>query len=559
MLHYVTRLKRHFARAYRMSSLELSANIVDVVAGRVFPGTIVVAEGRIAAIREDTSRQFNRFVLPGLVDAHIHIESSMMVPSEFARFATIHGTVGAVSDPHEIANVLGVEGVQLMLENGRRSGFKFHFGASSCVPATRFETSGATLSAATICQLFDQYGLRYLSEVMNFPGVLNDDPEVMAKLQAAQQRGLPIDGHAPGLRGDEARRYAAAGPSTDHECVTLDEALDKIGCGMMILIREGSAARNFAALHPLLKLAPQQCMFCTDDLHPDNLLHGHIDRLVARAIAEGHELFAVLRAATLNPKKHYGLPTGLLQVGDPADMIVVDDLQGFRVRLTYIDGRLVADDGQSRLERIAAPALNRWGASPKQLEQFRIPARDGLVRVIGATDGELVTTELHLRPRQENGQLVADTANDILKLTVVNRYADAPPALGFIRGFGLKRGALASSVAHDSHNIVAVGTSDEELCTVVNAVIEAKGGLAVADGNQIDVLPLEVAGLMGRDGDAIAAGYARLDATARGLGTSLRAPFMTLAFMALLVIPSLKLSDKGLFDGRAFRLVPLFV
>lgn len=559
MLNYVTRLKRHFARAYRMSSLELSANIVDVVAGRVFPGTVVVAAGRIAAIRETTSGQFNRFVLPGLVDAHIHIESSMMVPSEFARFATIHGTVGTVSDPHEIANVLGVEGVQLMLENGRRSGFKFHFGASPCVPATRFETSGATLSAATICQLFDQYGLRYLSEVMNFPGVLAGDPEVMAKLQAAQQRGLPIDGHAPGLRGDEARRYAAAGPSTDHECVTLDEALDKIGCGMMILIREGSAARNFAALQPLLKLAPQQCMFCTDDLHPDNLLHGHIDRLVARAIAEGHELFPVLRAATLNPKKHYGLPTGLLQVGDPADMIVVDDLQGFRVRQTYIDGRLVADDGQSRLERIAAPALNHWGASPKQLEQFRIPAGDGLVRVIGATDGELVTSELHLRPRQENGQLVADTANDILKLTVVNRYADAPPALGLIRGFGLKRGALASSVAHDSHNIVAVGTSDAELCAVVNAVIKAKGGLAVADGTNIDVLPLEVAGLMGRDGDAIAAGYARLDATARGLGTSLRAPFMTLAFMALLVIPSLKLSDKGLFDGRAFRLVPLYV
>jgi adenine deaminase len=541
-----------------MSSFQLSANVVDVIAGRVFPGTATVADGRIAAIQEQATAS-NQYLLPGFVDAHVHVESSMMVPSEFARFATVHGTVATVSDPHEIANVLGAEGVQLMVDNGRRVPFKFHFGAPACVPATAFETAGAVLDAAAVGGLFDRFGLCYLSEVMNFPAVLAGDADVLAKLKAARDRGLPIDGHAPGLRGEDARRYAAAGPSTDHECVTLDEAREKVGYGMMILIREGSAARNFAALHPLLRLAPAACMFCTDDLHPDNLLHGHIDRLVARAIAEGHDLFAVLRAATLNPVRHYGLPVGLLQVGDPADFIVVDDLRDFRVRRTYIDGRLVAEDGRSLIAGVGVSALNRWAATAKRVKDFHVPSRGGPVRVIEVQDGQLVTNELHLPAREDGGRLVADVATDVLKLTVVNRYADAPPALGFIRGFGLKRGAIASSVAHDSHNIVAVGASDEELCAAVNALVEAKGGLSVVDGARRDVLRLEVAGLMSRDGDGVAAGYARLDHAARALGTPLRAPFMTLAFMALLVIPALKLSDRGLFDGRAFRFVPLDV
>ena len=542
-----------------MSACQVSANIVDVVAGRVFPGTVTVADGRIAAVLEEPGRTYDRAILPGFVDAHVHIESSMMVPSEFARFATIHGTVASVSDPHEIANVLGVEGVQLMVENGRRVPFKFHFGVPACVPATGFETAGATLDAAAVRGLFDHYGLRYLSEMMNFPGVLAGDADVMAKLQAAKDRGLPIDGHAPGLRGEDARRYAAAGPSTDHECVTLEEAQDKIDAGMSILIREGSAARNFAALHSLLRLAPDRCMFCTDDLHPDNLLHGHIDRLAARAVAEGHDLFAVLRAATLNPVRHYGLPVGLLQRCDPADFIVVDDLRDFRVRQTYIDGKLVAEDGHSQIERVNVPPLNHWGATAKRAQQFHVPAQGGLVRVIEALDGQLVTNELHLPAREENGRLVSDVVTDVLKITVVNRYADTPPAVGFIRGFGLKHGAIASSVAHDSHNVVAVGTSDDDLCAAVNEVIENKGGLSVAAGSLVDVLPLEVAGLMSRDGDAVAAGYARLNRLAHDFSTRLRAPFMTLAFMALLVIPALKLSNRGLFDVRAFRFVPLHV
>jgi adenine deaminase len=544
-----------------MSEFSTSGTIVDVVAGRLFSGAVSVKDGRIAAIREaDLSKPtYNRFIMPGFVDAHVHVESSMMVPSEFARFAAVHGTVATVSDPHEIANVLGVEGVQLMIENGSRVPFKFHFGAPSCVPATAFETAGATLDPVAVASLFDDFGLRYLSEVMDFPAVLAGDPVMLAKLRAARARGLPIDGHAPGLRGDQARRYAAAGPSTDHECVTLEEAQDKIDAGMKILIREGSAARNFAALQPLLRSAPGHCMFCTDDLHPDSLVHGHINRIVARTIAEGHELFAVLRAATLNPIRHYGLPVGLLQPGDPADFIVVDDLSVFGVRRTYIDGTIVAEDGRALIDRVHAPALNRWGATAKRIDQLHVPARGGLVRVIEAVDGQLFTNELHLPARVHDGGLVADVDADILKIVNVCRYTDRPPAVGFVRGFGLKSGAIASSVSHDSHNILAVGTTDADIRTAVNALVEAKGGLSVADGSRIDVLPLEVAGLMGRDGVAVASGYARLDGLAHDLGNGLRAPFMTLAFMALLVIPALKLSDQGLFDGRAFRFVPLHV
>jgi adenine deaminase len=542
-----------------MPLFSLNANVVDVHTGRVFPGTVVIEKGRVAAIREEPEERPDRFVLPGFVDAHVHVESSMMVPSEFARFAVVHGTVATVSDPHEIANVLGVEGVRLMVENGRRVPFKFHFGAPSCVPATAFETSGATLTAPDVRDLCTRFGLGYLSEMMNYPGVLNGDPEVLAKLEVAKSLGLPIDGHAPGLRGEDARRYAAAGITTDHECFTLEEALDKLACGMKIQIREGSAAKNFAALHPLLRTNPDRCMLCSDDLHPDSFQHGHINLLVRLALSEGHGLFAVLRAACVNPVEHYRLPVGLLRPGDPADFIVVDDLRDFRVRQTYIDGRLVAEDGRPLIERVDVPARNRFDATAKRVSDFHLPARGGNVRVIHVHDGQLVTDEVHLPAKAEGGRLVSDSAHDVLKIAVVNRYADAPPAVAFVRGFGLRRGAIAASVAHDSHNVVAVGVTDEELCAAVNAVIEAKGGLAVVDGSGTDVLPLEVAGLMSRDGAAVAAGYARLDAKARGLGSPLTAPFMTLSFMALLVIPALKLSDRGLFDGRTFRFTTLDV
>jgi len=540
-----------------LDSFTLTGRIVDVLAGRIYPGQIRVAGGRIAEVHELSDAPHDRFILPGFVDSHVHIESSMMVPSEFARFATIHGTVATVSDPHEIGNVLGVAGIRLMVENGKRVPFKFWFGVPACVPATEFETAGARLDAAVVRDLLTNHGLHYLAEVMNFPGVLAGDPDMLGKLAAARDLGLPIDGHAPGLRGEDARRYAAAGPSTDHECVTLPEALDKLAAGMKILIREGSAAKNFAALHPLLASHPESCMFCSDDLHPDNLQEGHINLLAARAVAEGHDLMNVLRAATCNPVKHYGLPVGLLRPGDPADAIVVNNLRDFRVRQTYVDGRLVAEAGVSRIERVPVEPLNRFGAIPREVADFHIPARGNRVRVIEALDGQLITEELHLSVPEANGRWECDLGQDVLKIAVVNRYAPATPAVGFVKGFGLREGAIASSVAHDSHNIVAVGTSDESLAQAVNALVAGQGGLSVVDGHGVHVLSLEVAGLMSVDGEAVAAGYAQLDRLARELGTTLRAPFMTLSFMALLVIPSLKLSDRGLFDGSSFRFTSL--
>jgi adenine deaminase len=542
-----------------MPDFTLSANIVDLHGRRVFPGTVTVSDGRIASIQEEPGRTFDSFLMPGFIDAHVHVESSMMIPSEFARFAVRHGTVATVSDPHEIANVLGIEGVRLMIANGGKVPFKFHFGVPSCVPATNFETAGATLAASDVAQLFRSDHLGYLSEMMNYPGVLNGDPEVVAKLAMARELRKPIDGHAPGLRGDGLRRYAAAGITTDHECTSLDEALEKIENGMLIQIREGSAAKNFEALHPLLSSHPESCMLCTDDSHPDALQEGHIDRLVRRAIAAGHDLFAVLRAACLRPIQHYGLPVGSLRVGDTADFIIVDDLKGFAVRATYVDGKAVFAEQQSRWERIDCPVVNRFAARPQSIEAFRVPDRGGLVRVIVACDGQLVTQEAHLRPHVDNGNLVADLGNDILKISVVNRYAAAPPAVGFVHGFGLKQGALAASVAHDSHNIVAVAADDTALCAAVNAVIRNHGGLAVARGETAESMALEIAGLMSRNGDAVARDYAKLNAAARALGSSLTAPFMTLSFMALLVIPALKLSDRGLFDGRKFEPTSLYV
>jgi adenine deaminase len=542
-----------------MPERSVSGNIVDLHHRRIYPGTVAIERGRIAAIDEQPNSHFDSFILPGLIDAHVHVESSMMIPSEFARLAVRHGTVATVSDPHEIANVLGLDGVRLMIANGKKTPFKFHFGVPSCVPATAFETAGAHLGPRNVETLFRTDGLGYLSEMMNYPGVLHDEPEVCAKLAIARELRKPIDGHAPGLRGEAARKYVAAGITTDHECTTLDEALDKIDCGMKILIREGSAAKNFAALHPLLSSHPDSCMLCTDDSHPDALLAGHIDRLVGRAFAEGHDLFNVLRAACVNPVAHYSLPVGTLRVGDPADFIVVRDLKQFELVATYLDGEPVFADGQCRFQRADCPAINRFAAEPLAVDRFQIADRSGQIRVIQAHDGELITDEIHIEPRREHGQLVSDPERDLLKIAVVNRYAPAPPAIGFIRGFGLKRGAIAASVAHDSHNIVAVGAKDDALCAAVNAVIANRGGLAVVDSGAIETLTLEIAGLMSRDGDAVAHGYAVLDKAARELGSPLTAPFMTLSFMALLVIPSLKISDRGLFDGQKFEPTSLFV
>ncbi len=540
----------------------ISGNLVDPVARRIRPATLTIAAGRIAAIAVD-SWEHATWLLPGFVDAHIHVESSLLPPAEFARMAVAHGTVATVSDPHEIANVLGIPGVDYMLDDAARSPFTFHFGAPSCVPATAFDHAGATIDAAGVAALLDRPDIGYLSEMMNYAGVIAGDPQVLAKLAAAKARGKPIDGHAPGLRGTAAASYAAAGISTDHECRELDEALGKIKLGMKILIREGSAARNFDALASLIDTHPGHCMLCSDDKHPDQLVVGHIDQLVRRALARGSDLFDILQAATVNPVRHYGLDIGLLQVGDRADFLEVDDLAALRIRRVYVDGLLAAADGVSTWPRIESARPNRFGASPKRPEDFviRVSPDDAarLVLVIEALDHQLVTRSLRMRPHVVDGFLVADPADDVLKIAVVDRYDDRPPAVALVRNFGLKAGAIASSVSHDSHNVVAVGTSDADLARAINLVIAAKGGLSVVGPAGDAILPLPIAGLMSdRPGAEVAAAYAALDRRAKALGTRLAAPYMTLSFMALLVIPALKLGPQGLFDVDAFRPVGLF-
>lgn len=547
--------------------MQLSGNILNLFDRTIRYGQLLIEQGRIYEIVEwGDERPGQPYILPGFVDAHVHIESSLLTPTQFARLAVVHGTVATVSDPHEIGNVLGIRGVEYMIEDSRRVPFKFWFGAPSCVPATTFETAGASIGVREVRQLLGMKEIGYLAEMMNFPGVLHADPDVMTKLALAKAFNKPIDGHAPGLRGDEAQTYMDAGITTDHECFTYEEGFDKATRGMNILIREGSAARNFEALIPLLADFPQQIMFCSDDKHPDTLVEGHIDRLVVRALAKGHDRFDVLRAACLNPVLHYRLPAGLLREGDPADFIVVSDLQTFRIQQTVINGHVVAENGRSNLPDLRSPHVNQFAATPVKPDDFRVEARHvgEWVRVIEALDGQLITNELHVELPTENGVVLTDVEQDVLKLVVVNRYQPSVPAVAFIRNFGLKHGAIASSVGHDSHNITAVGCDDESIARAVNRVIEAKGGLSAVGRGPSPVahlLPLPVAGLMtDADGYEVARLYADLDRFAkRELGSTLAAPFMTLSFMALLVIPNLKLSDKGLFDGRTFRFVASYL
>ncbi len=545
-----------------MSELEFNVcgQLVDVIQRKIAPAKVTVRNGIIADIVPIDSSEANHFLLPGFVDSHIHIESSMLLPSQFARAAVVHGTVATVSDPHEIANVCGSDGIELMLRDAAQSCFKFCFGAPACVPATSFETAGAKLDAPAVARLLDDPRIGYLSEMMNFPGVLAGDRDVIAKLAAAQARGKPVDGHAPGLRGEDARKYFAAGISTDHECVSIQEALEKIAAGCKIAIREGSAARNFDALQKLIDQFPEQCMFCSDDKHPDELLLGHINQLAARAVAEGRDLINVLQACSVNAVKHYGLNVGLLQPGDPADFIIVSDLKDFQVVKTYIDGRLVAKNGQCLIPNPMTETINRFNARPIKVTDLEVKAQSDQIRIIRALDGQLMTDSAEVDARIVDGAAVTDASRDLLKLVVLNRYEPAAPVVAFISGFGLKQGAIASSVAHDCHNIVAVGASDADICSAINAVVEMQGGLSVACGQNIDMLPLPVAGLMSTEScQWVGPRYGLLDRRAKELGSTMRAPFMTLSFMALLVIPSLKLSDRGLFDVDKFQFASLFV
>ncbi|WP_298238138.1 adenine deaminase [uncultured Algibacter sp.] len=537
--------------------MTLQGNIVDIINKRIYKGEITFENGKILTIQEK-DHNVNHYILPGFIDAHIHIESSMLVPSEFARIAVKHGTVATVSDPHEIANVLGVAGVEFMIENGKQVPFKFNFGAPSCVPATNFESAGATIDSEGIKTLLENPDVKYLAEMMNYPGVLFDDDEVMKKIAWAKHFNKPVDGHAPSVRGNDISKYINAGISTDHECFTYDEALEKLQKGMKILIREGSAAKNFDALIDLLPEHFENMMLCSDDKHPDDLLVGHINQLCARAVSKGIDVFKVLQVACINPVNHYNLDVGLLNVGDEADFIVVEDLKAFKTLQTYINGELVFDDGQSLISTVPFKILNNFNCNKKEVSDFIVPSSAKQIRVIEALEGQLVTNEILEASRIQKGNLVSNINKDILKMTVVNRYENQKPAIAFIKNFGLKEGAIASSVGHDSHNIIAVGVSDEAICKAVNLIIENNGGICAISNSDEIIVPLPVAGIMSdKDGATIGKQYAELDKMAKTFGSKLYAPYMTLSFMALLVIPSLKLSDKGLFNGTDFKFTSL--
>lgn len=531
---------------------KIQGQIVDVVNNRVFSGEVVIEDGKISAINEiETSSK--QFIIPGFVDAHVHVESSMLIPSEFARLAVCHGTVATISDPHEIGNVLGKEGVRFMIDNGLKTPFKFYFGAPSCVPATQFETAGATITVDDIEEIFSWPNVNYLAEMMNFPGVLFKDPDVMAKIALAHKLGKQVDGHAPGLRGEEAKRYIEAGITTDHECFTKEEALDKLKYGMKIIIREGSAAKNFEALWELIDEYPEQVMLCSDDKHPNDLAVSHINKLAQRAVAKGCNVMNVLRAASFNTIKHYNMNVGLLQKGDAADFCIVDDLSEFNVTATYIDGILVAENGKTNIKPVKEVPVNNFNCSPVSVFQIQIKDEGKAVKAIAVEDGQLITTKKIATLPVLNGLLQSDVSQDVLKIVVVNRYFDADPSVSFITNVGLKKGAIASCVAHDSHNIIAVGTNDKDICEAINLIINEQGGVSLAEGDNKQIVSLPVAGIMSHlDGYEIAETYEKIDAAAKELGATLASPYMTLSFCALLVIPELKLSDKGLFDGTTF-------
>lgn len=536
----------------------VSGNIVDVLNSDIYPGTIRISDGRIADIIRDNGK-YEMYIAPGLIDAHFHVESSMLVPSELARLAAIHGTIAIVSDPHEIANVLGVAGVRYMIENAQTVPVKFYFGAPSCVPATDFETSGAVIGPEQIEELLRMNEIKYLAEVMNFPGVIHEVPDVIKKIKIAKKYSKVIDGHAPGLRGEGLKKYIGAGISTDHECISREEGLEKIRYGMKIIIREGSAARNFDELIPLVEDHSDMCMFCSDDKHPDELVHGHINDLVRRAFDYGLDVMKVLRVACVNPVIHYHLNVGLLRKGDRADFLVVNNLKNFRVLKTYINGKVVAEDGVSLIPRKQIRIVNNFNTGRKNVNDFLLEYHGGSINVIEAIDGQVITDRLTICPKVTEKFVSSDIEKDILKIAVVNRYKNVKVATGFIKNFGLKRGSIASSVAHDSHNIVAVGDNERNICRAVNLVIKNKGGISAVSNNTEVILPLPVAGVMSdNEYTLVAKKYVQLNKTAKDFGSQLHAPFMTLSFMALPVIPKLKMTDKGLFDGEHFQFISVF-
>lgn len=538
--------------------MKIRGNLVDIHERTIYPVELSIADGRIEGIMKMNKMQ-EAFIMPGLIDAHIHIESSMVSPGAFAMEAVKHGTTGVVSDPHEIANVMGIDGINYMIEDSKKVPMRFWFGAPSCVPATDFESAGAILGVRETEMLLQNEDIKYLSEMMNFPGVIYNDEDVRGKLAVALRLGKPIDGHAPGLSGENLRKYINSGISTDHECSTIDEAKEKIGLGMKILIREGSAARNLKALKGLYKSDHEKIMICSDDLHPEMLKKRHINKLLGSLISEGYDVFDVIRSATINPVNHYGLEAGLLKVGDRADFILVNSLEEMDILGNWIEGKEVFDGKNVNFTYQPEEAINNFNCSPIDPESLILDNDSRAIKVIEAFDGELFTKK-YVWEHNNIDSLQSDVHSDILKIVVKDRYNDAAPSIGFIKGFGLKWGAFASSVAHDSHNIIAVGANDNDIVLAINEIVKMKGGLAVVSDKEIHSIQLNIGGIMTtRPCTDVAYDYERLSNLVKSLGCTMKAPFMSLSFMALLVIPELKIGDKGLFDGIKFELTPLFV
>ena len=559
MFHVEHTLKTTDNKLYMNNSFSVEGNIVDVVKRLIFKGKITVLNGRIFTI-EECNVESELFILPGLIDSHIHIESSMMTPSSFAELAVRKGTVAVVSDPHEICNVLGVEGLNFMLDDAKKANLKFFFGAPSCVPATNFESSGAEIDYKQIENLMKRDDIWFLSEMMNFPSVINNDFETIEKLNSAKKYKKPIDGHAPMISGNNLKSYFNSGISTDHECTDIDEAIEKIKNNVKIQIREGSAAKNFDKLASLIDLYPESVMFCSDDLHPDDLYIAHIDKFIRKSLKFNLNIFNILRASSYNPKYHYNLPVGLLQIGDSADFIVVDTLEDFNVQQTYINGEKIFDYKQDSKNVENTIKINKFRTNLINEEDIIIEAKFDKIKVIVVEDGNLFTKSETLNAKIVNNKAISDIDNDIIKIVVLNRYSEnSLPAVAFIKNFGLKSGALAASIAHDSHNIIAIGVDDKSIIESINKIIELKGGIVAHNNEKIDFLQLDIAGLMSsKDGVFIANSYSKLNEIAYSLGSTLKSPFMTMSFMALLVIPELKISDKGLFDSINFEFTNLF-
>jgi len=537
---------------------EIKGNIIDVKNQNTYPGIIKIEKGKITDIKK-VEKEFENYILPGFIDAHVHIESSMLTPSEFARVAVIHGTVAVVTDPHEITNVLGIDGTYYMIDNALKVPFKFYFGAPSCVPASYFETSGAELKPKDVEKLLKNEKIKFLAEMMNYPGIINNDSEVIEKINSAKKYSKPIDGHAPGLGGKDLQKYVECGISTDHECFTLEEGREKIKLGMKVLLREGTGARNFNDLQQLIEENVDSCMLCSDDKHPNDLIKGHINLIVKRAIENGIDPMKVLKAASINPISHYDLDVGLLRIGDPADFIVVDDLCKLNILNTYINGIEVARKGNTLISSIKPEIKNNFNIYFKRPSDFLVKSTSEKINIIVAIDGQLITEREIKKPYVTDGNAISDVNRDILKISVVNRYKNTNPSVGFIKNFGLKKGAIASSVAHDSHNIIVVGVTDEDICKAVNLLVENKGGLCVVGDGKKTILPLPIAGIISnKKYDWVAKKYEEIEESAKFLGSNLQAPFMTLSFMALPVIPKLKITDKGLFDSESFKFISLF-